>query len=1008
MGNIRYRNYILAVAVVLALTGGTGGLKAQTITPGYIPVNLDPTGGQLRPSAVVDHQDNLLVAWFDSTAGLSRVLLQGFDRQGGRLGPTVAGTVYPTTRKSHHDLSVDFNGQAVLAWADGVWPASYIFFRRFNTMGEAFEVNPRPDAVARRIRGINPSVGIDSSGVVYLVWQDQGVDGTDVYGARFLATDSLGYGAQDTVTHQWVGTHRLNSTATGEQLDPVISADRKGNSVVAWRDLQPDSVGIRVIAYDRLGHEMLQRLMLPEDSSLVTAISPPAVSASSFSSTYSWFVVSWVEVSGSGIPQLRLYSIRLQINRSPIRVTEDSIPPIVDAGLELALNKPALSSNENGDVALVWVRNRNDGGSEAWSFTYNVNEGIEGGRQGQITPPEMKAIEPCAAIRQDGTFVSIWGDDAHDVSDLWMQNFSAGGLITDPMHVSPSGGEGDLAGAAALVGHPDLSYSLFWERQSEVDGTQIQQLTFSSDDRPTGAVQALQPETAVQRRPTVTQAAGGQYVVGWQENSSSGYRVRASLFGADGTVKQAGLTLEQSTQNFLDGVSLSLGSNGVLSAAWERWTPLAGIPELVMARWDSLGNRIGSVRSVASMAHGGGQYASLATSPGGNQMLLWREGAVSGTNARIRAQVFDANGTPVSSELPVSEVRTDYLGASGRPQVVASPLTGKFLVVWQEFFSDAQHLYYRLYSGRGDSLELPQGLGYRGSFGSLASYGTTVGQTNPAVAVDSRGDHLVLWVEKEMGGATRLLGCKIDSTGAPRGSTFQVPGVSLAAMPCLSILGTDRVVLAWNDTTGSSTRLLAQSLQITFFALSGRLDLASAGDGSTSLPVVHIAGNVVDSVCVDAAGNFAFSTLTAGSYSLRVTQAGRELSLDRSSFELAGSSGGTVDLGRVAVLGGGSGPELPRVAAPVLNQNSPNPFNPSTTITFDLPAGVAPQKTALRVYDLRGALVRVLVDEQMDGGRHSVQWDGTDSQGRQVSSGVYFYRLEAGGRSAVRKMILLK
>ncbi|MCE5271072.1 T9SS type A sorting domain-containing protein [bacterium] len=993
---------------MLGLTAGPGGLRAQSASPGYVPVALDPAGGQLRPAVIVDHQDRLLVSWFDSTAGLSRILLQGFDRQGGRLGPTVEGSIYPTTRKSHHDLAVDFNGQAVLAWADGIWPVSFIYFRRFDTNGGAVEQNPRPDAVARRIRGLNPSVGIDSSGIVYLVWQDQGTEGQDVYGARFLAADSLGYGAQDTLTHQWVGTHRLNDTPAGDQLDPVIAADRKGNTVAAWRDMQPDSVGIRVIAYDRLGHEMLQRLMLPEDSSQVTALSPPAVSASSFSSTYSWFVVSWVEVSGSGVPQLKLYSIRLQINRSPTRITEDSIPAVVDAGLELSLTKPALSGNENGDVALVWVRNQDGGGSAAWSFVCNVNEGVEGGRQGQITPQNMKALQPVDAIRQDGTFVSVWGDDAHDVSDLWMQNFSAGGLITDPMHISPSGGEGELAGAAALVGHPDLSYSLFWERQSVEEGAQIQQLTFSADDRPSGAVQPLQPETAVQRHPTVARAVSGQYAVGWQESGASGYRVRASLFGADGALKQAGLTLEQSAQNFLDGVSLSLGPDGVLSAAWERWTPLAGIPELVLAHWDSLGNRIGSVRSVASAAHGGGRYASLATSPAGNQMIVWREGAVSGTNARIRAQVFNSGGTPRGSELAVSEVQADYLGASGKPQVVASPLTGRFFVVWQEFFSDAQHLYYRLYSERGDSLELPQELGYRGVFGSLSTSGGVVGQTNPAVAVDSHGDHLVLWVEKEMGGETRLLGCKIDSTGAPRGSVFQVPGVRLAALPCLSILGTDRVVLAWNDTTGAATRLLAQSLQITFFALSGKLDLASDMSGSTSPAVVHIAGNVVDSVKVDTQGNFAFSTLTAGSYSLRVTREGRELSLSRSGFELAGSTGGTVDLGRVTVLGGGTGPELPRVATPVLNQNSPNPFNPSTTITFDLPEGAALQKVALRVYDLRGATVRVLVDEQLGGGRHSVQWDGRDAQGRQVASGVYFYRLEAGGRSAVRKMILLK
>ncbi|HEU4929639.1 MAG TPA: PA domain-containing protein, partial [Candidatus Krumholzibacteria bacterium] len=88
-----------------------------------------------------------------------------------------------------------------------------------------------------------------------------------------------------------------------------------------------------------------------------------------------------------------------------------------------------------------------------------------------------------------------------------------------------------------------------------------------------------------------------------------------------------------------------------------------------------------------------------------------------------------------------------------------------------------------------------------------------------------------------------------------------------------------------------------------------------------------------------------------------------------------------------------------------LAQNAPNPFNPSTTIRFTLPVS---ERVGLAIYSASGALVRMLVDETRERGSHDVSWDGRDSAGNPVSSGVYFYRLTAGKFSDSRKMVLLK
>ena len=88
-----------------------------------------------------------------------------------------------------------------------------------------------------------------------------------------------------------------------------------------------------------------------------------------------------------------------------------------------------------------------------------------------------------------------------------------------------------------------------------------------------------------------------------------------------------------------------------------------------------------------------------------------------------------------------------------------------------------------------------------------------------------------------------------------------------------------------------------------------------------------------------------------------------------------------------------------------LQANHPNPFNPRTTIRYSLAAA---GKVDLRVYDLRGRLVRTLVAAERPAGWNAAEWDGQDDRGNAVSSGVYFYRLESGTFLSSRKMLLLK
>jgi len=141
----------------------------------------------------------------------------------------------------------------------------------------------------------------------------------------------------------------------------------------------------------------------------------------------------------------------------------------------------------------------------------------------------------------------------------------------------------------------------------------------------------------------------------------------------------------------------------------------------------------------------------------------------------------------------------------------------------------------------------------------------------------------------------------------------------------------------------------------------------------------------------------------AGTYSVRVeyTLSGQTQVWNRAdTFTVIGN--GTLYL-NIGSLDESEQVTTPAVTA--LKTNYPNPFNPTTTIAFDLAHS---GHVAIEIYNIKGQRVRVLANDMFVAGKHNVVWNGSDESGRSVGSGVYFYRMVAPGYSSVRKMLLMK
>jgi hypothetical protein len=206
------------------------------------------------------------------------------------------------------------------------------------------------------------------------------------------------------------------------------------------------------------------------------------------------------------------------------------------------------------------------------------------------------------------------------------------------------------------------------------------------------------------------------------------------------------------------------------------------------------------------------------------------------------------------------------------------------------------------------------------------------------------------------------------------------------------------IVLVWTDypATAGAGVALVNNLDLTVTAPGGTVYKGNVFSGGQST-----SGGSYDSRTVEEVVRLA--SPPAGAYTVRID--GTTVPHGPQPFALV-STGSF----------GNWPPETGIPGAPVVegspfevNAIAPNPFNPSTTITYTLhPVETGKARTALRVYSVDGRLVTTLVDRVQDPGRHAVTWDGLDREGYAAASGIYFLELSYGGEKESRKMTLLK
>ncbi len=213
-----------------------------------------------------------------------------------------------------------------------------------------------------------------------------------------------------------------------------------------------------------------------------------------------------------------------------------------------------------------------------------------------------------------------------------------------------------------------------------------------------------------------------------------------------------------------------------------------------------------------------------------------------------------------------------------------------------------------------------------------------------------------------------------------------------------------KAILAWVDAGDNqyALRLISGSgikgINIRAALPEGSINSVTAGlllDEQSEMTFLRNIGKAMDiSVAVTGPGNGFI-----GTGDLLIVSSNAPIDMSKLSIEVRGYDNSSIQMS----LESASGILTPRVFA--LDANYPNPFNPMTKISFSLPEA---QDVRLNVYSIDGTKVATLVNENRSAGLHEVLWMGQNDAGKSVASGLYFYRIEAGPYSQVRKMTLMK
>lgn len=542
--------------------------------------------------------------------------------------------------------------------------------------------------------------------------------------------------------------------------------------------------------------------------------------------------------------------------------------------------------------------------------------------------------------------------------------------------------------------------------------------------------------SSYQDRPTIVSDGNGGAIITWLDNRNpplnSNGDIYAQRIGADGNVKWTtdgvGICNNSITQNRPQ--IISDGSGGAI-IVWEDLRNNINANDIYAQRIDSNGNPLWTINGVPVCNATGGQDRPMIETDGqGGAIITWYDRRNINSSFNIYAQRIDPNGNPLwaVNGISICPATTNQID----PKIISDG-SGGAIIMWIDNRTNINEndVYAQRITANGT---------LKWSTSGLAVCAIYRRQQIATIEPDGNGGAIIAWTDDRDTVSTPRTSDvyiqRIDSSGNRLWATDGVPisiGPGNQQAPELFSSGDGGAIISWHDTrNGSSNRdIYAQRVDPSgsiLWSTNGisicnevndqdHMRLISDGtdgvivswederEGGNNRHVyaqrVRSTGSVQwtnNGVAISvASGLKSFSQiLPFGTGDAIITWGDERIGGSDNRNIFAQQLNGNGQLGIVTNVEY----EQPAVTDFVLQQNYPNPFNPSTKISWQSPSG---SHQLLKIYDALGNEVATLIDEYIPAGSYEIEFDA-----KNLSSGIYFYRLQADGFAETKKMTILR
>jgi predicted lipoprotein with Yx(FWY)xxD motif len=781
----------------------------------------------------------------------------------------------------------------------------------------------------------------------------------------------------------WVQDGLALCTATGDQLSPTITSDGAGGAIVTWHDYRSGNYDIYVQRLNASGSvqwttDGVAICTAANIQSFPTIVSDGAGGA----------IVTWYDYrSGSNND---IYAQRVNASGA-VQWTANGVALCTATGDQWS---PMITSDGAGGAIVTWYDYRS-GNSDIYAQRLNASGTPQWTANG-VAICTAAADQQLPQITSDGTGGAIvtWTDfRSGSNTDIYAQRLNASGAV-----------------------------------QWTTDGV------------------ALCAATNSQSSPTIISDGAGGAIVTWTDyRSGTNYDIYAQRVNASGAVQWTanGVALCTATNSQSSPKITSDGAGGAI-VAWYDYR--SGINyDIYIQKLNASGTPQWTANGVALCTAAADQQLPQITSDGtGGAIVTWYDYR-SGNNNDIYAQRVNASGAVQWTANGVALCTAT--GHQYNPQITSDGAGGA-IVTWYDYRSGNSDIYAQQVSGsgktgflnpaihsirdvpgdQGGSVNLAWDASRADYFsGDITRYTIWRALSTPAALMMIKDGAALLSGPEEISSTTSKAQVRMEQVG---GLTFYWSLID--SHDAYYLQNYSKLVATAFDSSSATTQY--NYFQIIAHTSDARTFFISAPDSGRSVdniapcPPVGLAGQqsytpagldmTWDRNTEADLGHYAVYRGTSAGF---VPGAGNLVAspcdttlLDSgwrwsegyyykvSAIDIHGNESGFALLSPDGVTGTDT-PKAPEAA--YLRQNYPNPFNPTTRIAFGLSA---PAHVSLRIYDAAGRLVRALVNEERRAGKYEESWDGRDSNGRSVASGIYFYKLAAGSFVETRKMALLR